>query len=161
MDTQERTLKVENYGKSYDQLQQTLSNCPREMWNFKPGPGGWSIVEVVVHLADIEANNYVRYRTVATTSNPSILGVDADTWANKFEYQEQSPDEALELFRLLRSSNSKLLKSLPQPNWTNKMNHSERGELTLEQLFEVQSNHLNAHINQIKEIYESWKQHNG
>ena len=157
MNGEERAQKIEDYGNSYDQLRQILTDCPREMWQFKPGADSWSVQEVLVHLTDIEANNYVRYRTVATKPGQIILGVDADTWAGAFDYQKQDVDECLELFRLLRASNARLLKSLPDSAWSNPMQHTERGEITLEQLFELQTNHLNNHLNQIHTILSDWK----
>ena len=44
-----------------------LTQFPREMRQWKPAPDQWSIHEVIVHLADSEANGYARCREEGAT----------------------------------------------------------------------------------------------
>ena len=39
-----------------------VAETPREMWQFRPAPGAWSVHEIIVHLADSELNAYARVR---------------------------------------------------------------------------------------------------
>lgn len=56
----ERHSKIIAYGQAYELLSAALKQFPREMWQYKPGPERWSIHEIMVHLADSEANSYIR-----------------------------------------------------------------------------------------------------
>lgn len=161
MSQETRQQELETFVQGTQQMQQLLSQYPAEIWNYKPTPDAWSITEVILHLTDLEANNYVRYRNVAIAPGSTVVGVDPDVWAAHLKYQKQNPQQALELFKLLRESNYNFLKSLPEDTWSNPFNHTERGPMVLEDLFKLQVNHVNTHIGQLREIYESWNAQNG
>lgn len=152
-----RQRKLRDYQLAADELQAVVQALPKETIAFKPASGDWSVQEVIVHLADIEANNYVRFRAVAVHPGALVQGVDADEWANALHYERQDVELGLELFRLLRRANYELLASLPNGVWMHPMEHSERGRITLEQLFDAGSQHVAAHIRQIEEIVRVWR----
>jgi uncharacterized damage-inducible protein DinB len=57
MNSKERHSKIAAYGAAHDLLMGALKQFPKEMWQYKPGPERWSIHEIIVHLADSEANS--------------------------------------------------------------------------------------------------------
>ena len=57
-----RIQKIESYGNAYEALVAAVGKFPREIWQFRDEHGCWSIHEHVVHIADSEANSYVRCR---------------------------------------------------------------------------------------------------
>jgi len=71
-------------------------------------------------------------------------------WNGALDYPGRSTDEALELFRLLRRSSYRLLSQLPEKTWSNWVQHSERGKVTLEDLAAVAENHVTEHLKQIE-----------
>ena len=62
---------------------------PEKMWQYKPGPAEWSIHEVLVHLADSEANLYVRARRFIAEPGSKVLSFDNDLWAKALDYHKQ------------------------------------------------------------------------
>jgi hypothetical protein len=58
----ERLQKIESYGAAYDKLIAALPQFPRAMWQYRATPDGWTIHEIIVHIADSEANSYARCR---------------------------------------------------------------------------------------------------
>jgi len=44
-------------------------------------PGGWTVRQVVHHLADSHINSYVRFRLALTEDQPAVKGYDQKTWA--------------------------------------------------------------------------------
>ncbi|MCL5946394.1 MAG: DinB family protein [Chloroflexi bacterium] len=154
---EDRRQKLEAYSLAADEFAAAVATVPQEALPFKPKPESWSVQEVITHLADIEANNYVRFRTVAVRPGALVQGVDADEWANALRYERQNAGLSLDLFRLLRRANYELLICLPDDVWTHPMEHSERGRITLEQLFDGGSRHIAAHIRQIEEIVAAWR----
>ena len=67
----------------------------------------------------------------------------------------------MELFKLLRSTSYALLVRLPETAWTNTVQHSENGVMTLEDWLETYENHVTAHINQILVNATLWKVNTG
>lgn len=158
MDSETRRRKLESYGKAYDRLVEALNGFPREMWTFKPSDG-WSIKEIIVHISDGEANGYIRLRKLLAEPGETIGLYDQPGWARNLRYQEQSADEALEVFKYLRRSNYNLIKAIPDEAWANNtVQHPERGTVTLDWFLETYENHIPTHIRQMEDVYAQWRQ---
>jgi hypothetical protein len=152
----ERLHKIESYGAAYEKLIAVLPRFPREMWQYRAAPDGWTIHEIIVHIADSEANSYVRCRRFIAEPGSTVLGYDEMTWARKLNYHAQSPEAALELFKFLRECSCELIKTLPEETWANTVVHSENGVMTMDDWLEVYDRHVPDHIAQMQAIYEAW-----
>jgi hypothetical protein len=156
MKSTERGYLLESYICGYDKLKETLSKMPESMWQYKPGPEEWSIHEILVHLADSEANLYVRARRFIAEPGSKVLSFDNDLWAKKLDYHKQSAEASLRLFRYLRELTYELLREQPESVWGNTVEHSEFGVMTLDQWLERAVKHVDDHVKQIKEVFEAW-----
>ena len=157
MTTQERTRLIESYGQAYHLLTEAIKQLPPEMWHFKPAPNRWSVHEIVVHIADSEANSYIRARRGIAEPGSPILGYDQDGWSAALQYAEQSLDEYLELFRWLRHTTYQLIRNLPEASWSNTYVHSENGPTTLEEWLIIYERHIPGHIHQMQQNYDAWQ----
>lgn len=157
MTREERTQRIESYGRAPSQLTQALRQFPKEMWHFKPSPERWSIHEIVVHIADSEANGFVRCRRFIAEPGKPIMPYDQELWAKSLRYSEQSTEDALELFKWLRLTSYKLIRTLREPVWSNTVHHPERGTMTLVDWLQIYEAHVPAHIGQMRKNYEEWK----
>ena len=113
MDKRERIEKLELYGRGYDLLLEALKDIPREMWKFKPEAKGWSVHEVLVHLADSESNAALRARKLIVEPGGTLMGYDQDQWTVDLDYHDQSYEDSLEIVRLVRRTTYELLKKQP------------------------------------------------
>ena len=95
------------------------------MWDFRAEPGCWSIREHVVHITDSEVNSYVRCRRFIAEPGQPLMAYDENIWASALDYSSRNTDDALELFRLLRSQTHAIVKSLPESAWANTCYHPE------------------------------------
>ena len=68
-----RIQKIESYGNAYEALVAAVGKFPREMWQFRDEHGCWSIHEHVVHIADSEANSYIRCRRLIAEPGLSLM----------------------------------------------------------------------------------------
>jgi len=157
---EERLERIESFGAAYKRMVKTLGTLPREMWAYKPFPSEWSVREIIIHLADAEANGYVRFRRFIAEPGSKVMAYDQDIWAKKLNYKNQDVEEPLQLFKYLRSTTYSILKGLPDEVWTNTVEHSENGIMTLEDWLEIYDNHATAHIAQMKHNLKLWKKAN-
>ena len=157
LSSEERQEKIESFGAAYGRIEKTLGTLPGEMWSYKPSPSEWSVHEIVIHLADAEANGYVRFRRFVAEPGSKVMAYDQDTWAKKLDYKNQDIEESLQLFKYLRSTTYSILKNLPDEVWVNTVEHSENGIMTLEDWLEIYDNHPRAHIAQMKHNLKLWK----
>lgn len=152
--------KVESYGRAYQQLEDALGEIPQSMWKFKPSSKEWSIHEIIIHLADMEANAYVRLLKALAEPGGTIMPLDQNAWTENLFYDEQDSKTALEVFKWLRIKTYNTLKMLPQQRWDNYMNHPESGTVTLMDWLDNYEDHGRVHVAQIKRIHNQWEKNN-
>jgi len=156
----QRKQKIESYGQAYALLVDALPRFPREMWQFRPAPGEWSIHEIVVHIADSEASSFFRCRRFLAEPGSIVPGYDEALWARKLNYHAQSMDDALELFKWLRGNTHALIKDLTETAWANTVTHSESGVITMDDWLDTYERHIPDHINQMQANFEVWRERN-
>ncbi|MGA9808419.1 MAG: DinB family protein [Candidatus Sulfotelmatobacter sp.] len=115
----------------------------------RPAPDKWSIVEILAHLGEDELSSSWRYRQMIEHDGVTLYGFDQELWARLGNYAMWNASEALELFRLLREANLRMLHTLSPEQWERSGSHVERGTLTVREL----ARHMAAHdINHTKQI---------
>jgi len=154
----QRVQKIESYGAAYPILRNALYLLPQEMWQYRPAPERWTIHEIVVHIADSEANSYIRCRRLIAEPGSTVLGYDELRWAKELDYHAQSPEDALKLFRWLRRKSYTLIRSLPESVWTHTVEHSESGTMTMDEWLVTYERHIPDHIAQMQVNFNAWKQ---
>lgn len=157
MTPEERRTQIESYGRAHDMLVAALRRYPREMWQFRPSPRDWSIHEIVVHIADSEANSFVRCRRFIAEPGSTVMGYDQDQWAVALNYHGQSVEDALELFKWLRLTSYKLIKDLPDVAWSSTIEHSENGTMRMDDWLVTYERHIPEHIAQMDGNYAAWQ----
>jgi hypothetical protein len=127
------------------------------MWTYRPDELDWTIHEILIHLADSEANGYLRCRRLIAEPGSDILGYDEAEWARRLNYHAQNPDDALALFRLMRRMTYELIRDLPESAWANTVVHSDTGRMSFDEWLEIYERHVPVHIAQMRAVYETWR----
>ena len=115
-------------------------------------PGKWSIMQVIQHLADSEVVYRYRMRKILAQPTPEIQGYDQDLWATNLNYNEMDLREALEIIRVLRAANLKMLRGLNETQLERYGLHSERGPESIRKILQMIAAHDILHLNQIRRI---------
>jgi DinB family protein len=152
----ERSKLIESYGNAYNELMDGLKKYPKEMWGFKPSEG-WSIHEILCHIADSEANSYVRCRRFIAEPGSGVYGYDTDKWSAALNYTGQDVNEMIDLFRSLRRNSYLVIRNLPETVWANTVDHSESGAMTFDRWLDIYEAHVRDHLKQIDEVYREWQ----
>ena len=153
-----RARKIASYGGAYERLVAGLGAFPPEMWDFRDEHGCWSIREHLIHIADSEANSYIRCRRLIAEPGQPLMAYDENGWAEALGYAEGSAEDALELFRALRGQSYALIRSLPESVWGNTCYHPENGDMTLDDWLLVYEAHIPEHLSFMRENYDAWLQ---
>ena len=94
--------------------------------NWKYRPSGWSIRQVVHHMADSHMNAYIRHKLTMTEDCPTILPYNEKLWAEMPDVQYVSIKEGCLLLRLLHQRWSFYLSSLPYDSLSKSYLHPEK-----------------------------------
>lgn len=118
----------------------------------RPASGKWSVTEIIAHLAEDELVTSWRYRQMLEHPGCSLAGFDQDKWAAWGRYDEWSPQDALEMFTLLRNANLRMLRALNSEEWVRFGEHAERGRITVRSLAVHMAGHDRNHLEQIRSL---------
>lgn len=115
-------------------------------------PGGWTVRQVVHHVADSHMNAYVRTRLALTEENPPVKPYDEAKWAELPDAKTLPIEGSLAIIAALHERWVHLLRSLPAQQLSRTMNHPEHGALSLDALLEIYAWHGPHHTAHISEL---------
>ena len=153
----EREDRIERYARGPARLKAALDRVPEEARKWRPGPGKWSVHEVVCHCADSELNAAARVRYLLAEKDPVIVGYDQEEWARRLDYHAHPLDTALLTVEAVRANTVALLRRLPADAWTREGRHTESGRYGVDDWLESYAKHLEGHSGQIDRNFEAWK----
>jgi len=146
----------------------TLAELPEQLRNAVDGlsfaqlstpyrEGGWTLRQVVHHVADSHMNALIRVKLALTEDWPTIKPYDEKAWASLHDVA--APVEwSLELIESLHARWVMLLQSLTEAQWQRGYDHPESGKMTVEMatlLYAWHSRHHVAHITHLR-AKEGW-----
>lgn len=121
---------------------------------YKPSTGAWSILEILCHLADEEERDF-KPRLERTLCGEPWNPIDPEGWARRFDYNAQSPAEALARFSTQRELSIAWLKSVVNPDWEAAHVHHKLGTIHAGTVYASWVAHDALHLRQIaKRLYE-------
>jgi uncharacterized damage-inducible protein DinB len=132
-------------------LRAAVRGMSREQLTARPVAGKWSTLEVVCHLADFDPILADRMKRVIAEDRPQLLGADEKRFAAALAYHQRDVEEELALIERTRSQMGRILRTLPEEALQRVGVHNERGELSLERLLTIATNHLPHHVRFIAE----------
>lgn len=116
--------------------------------------GGWTVRQLVHHLADSHMNAYVRFKLALTEDEPTIKTYEQDRWAETVDSRTASAEISLALLDGLHHRWAILLRSMRAEDFARKFNHPEWGPMTLERLLGLYAwhgRHHTAHLTALRE----------
>lgn len=123
-------------------------------------PGGWTVKQLIHHLADSHVNAYTRFKLGLTEENPTIKPYDQDAWAKLSDAEQLPINISLTLLHSLHLRWYQTLFPLSGSQWERTIFHPERkGTLTLWDMLKSyawHSRHHTAHITRLRERME-WR----
>jgi len=110
--------------------------------------GGWTVRQVVHHLADSHAISYTRFKLALTEDTPVIKPYDEAAWANLPD-SRLPVDVSIAMVAAVHARLVALLESLTELQFEKVFIHPERGPVTLGKnlaMYDWHSRHHSAHI---------------
>jgi uncharacterized damage-inducible protein DinB len=114
--------------------------------------GGWTVRQVVHHLADSHLNAYIRFRLALTEDEPTVKPYDQALWANLEDARTAPVDPSLSLLESLHYRWVLLLKSMKAADFSRAFDHPERGRMTLDQNLAEYAWHGRHHVGHINSV---------
>jgi hypothetical protein len=142
---------IEAYVAGGPQLRQAVAGLSHEDLTARPGPGQWSILEVILHLADSDCISIDRMKRMLTEDNPSLLYADETAYVDRLCSHDQSLEDALTLFEVGRRQFARVLRKLPDEAFERHGTHNRRGRVTVGGMVKDYVEHVDHHLKYVLE----------
>ena len=116
--------------------------------------GGWTVRQLVHHVADSHLNAYTRFRLALTEENPTIKPYAEAAWAELADGRAMPVSVSLDLLDALHERLVHLLRATPAESVARTLNHPENGPMTLDSMLTVYAwhgRHHTAHVSGLRE----------
>jgi len=123
-----------------------IAGLTRDELRAKPGPGAWSIEELVLHLMDSDLIASDRMKRIIAEENPTLIGYDENAFVAKLHYRADPTPVAAQLFELNRRLFADVLKGLPDEVFSRHGTHNEAGLVTLGEMVDKYVEHARHHM---------------
>jgi hypothetical protein len=137
-------------------LEASIGNLDEAQLQTPYRDGGWTVHQVVHHVADSHINAYIRFKLGMTEDNPTIKPYEEKDWANLADVQQLPVNISITLLYALHERWIVFLKSIPDDAWeTRSVVHPEYGRVMslwyLLGMYAWHSRHHVAHITALRE----------
>jgi uncharacterized damage-inducible protein DinB len=114
-------------------------------------PGGWTVRQVVHHIADSHLNAFVRFKLALTEIQPTIKPYLEEAWAELPDSQRVDPRVSVQLIESLHHRWTVLLEGMNPSDFQKTLFHPERGRsITLWEMLALYAWHGAHHIGHIR-----------
>jgi len=140
------------------QLRLALTGLSEEQLDTPYRPGGWTVRQVVHHLADSHMNAYIRFKLGLTEAAPLIKTYDEKRWAEMPDARTGDVATSLALLDSLHRRWVRCLESLDAQAFRSTLRHPDLGLVSLDRMLGLYAWHGRHHVAHITSLRErmSW-----
>jgi uncharacterized damage-inducible protein DinB len=152
-----RAANMEALRQAPDKLRAAVSGLSDAQLDTPYREGGWTVRQVVHHLADSHANAFIRVKLALTEDWPTVKPYDEAAWAKLADSREPI-DGSMNIFSALHVRWLALLDSMSEADFQKGFIHPVLGRQTLETsvaLYAWHARHHTAHITSLR-AREGW-----
>lgn len=150
-----RRIWMDNIKKLPARLQDAVADLSNEQLATPYRPEGWTIHQVVHHVADSHMNSFIRFKLALTENEPAIRPYEETLWAETTDVSDVPISASLSIIEGLHSRWTALLESMSPEQYDRTFYHPGlQKSLTLGEclrLYSWHSLHHTAHITSLRE----------
>jgi hypothetical protein len=117
-------------------------------------PGGWTVRQLVHHIADSHMNAFTRFKLALTETEPTIKTYEESLWAELADTRTPPIEPSLAIVENLHKRWVILLRSLKAAEWPRTFRHPEWGVATVDFLLAQYAWHGRHHVAHITSLRE-------
>ena len=132
------------------EIKKTVEGFTTQQLDTRYRDGGWTVRQVLHHLADSHMNAYIRFKWTLTEETPLIKAYDEKAWAETPE-TKLDPDISIQLLGALHKKWTSLMKELDAASLGKKFIHPDtKRETPLDRMIATYAWHGQHHLGHIR-----------
>ena len=108
--------------------------------------GGWTVRQLVHHLADSHAHALIRLKLALTEDEPTIKPYDQDAWVLLADVRDVSPLVSVALLAATHERMTAVLRAMKPEEFSRAFMHPENGRMTIDDLGGMYAWHGAHHV---------------
>lgn len=133
-------------------LRATVAGLTAAQLNTPYREGGWTLRQVVHHLADSHMNSYIRFKLALTEIEPTIKPYDESAWSELTDARTARIELSQELLESVTERWVMVLRAMSAADFERVFIHPETGRMTLTKALALYAWHGKHHIAQIASL---------
>ena len=139
-------------------LEAAISNLDEAQLHTPYREGGWTVHQLVHHVADSHMNAYLRFKLTLTENNPTLVVYDENIWAVLHDVKTTPVNVSITLLHALHIRWYEAFKDLQDADWNKTAYHPARKkDLSLWFLLQLYAWHSRHHVAQINYLRDKMK----
>ena len=156
--------KIENIDDNLrSQFLKTIEELPKKLRDAVEGlseeqletqyrPEGWTVKQVVHHVADSHANSLIRFKLALTEEVPPIKPYMEDRWAELADSKHAPVELSLNQIDSIHGRWCLILQAMSAEDFNRNLFHPEHGEVSLNYMLSLYDWHCRHHLAHITEL---------
>ncbi len=133
-------------------LHRVIEEISKEKLDSSYRPGGWTLRQVIHHIADSHMNSYIRFKLALTEDCPTIKPFDEEKWAELDDAAHMPVEVSIQLIEALHQRWVWLLRSLDSAQLDARFHHPVNGDVSLRTAVALYAWHGNHHLAHIRSV---------
>ncbi len=142
----ERSAAIQQIAETPSRMRAAVSGLSTEQLDTPYREGGWTVRQVVHHLPDSHVNWYIRLKLALTEEEPLIKPFDETRWAELPDSRDTPVETSLSLLDSVHGRWVVLLRAMRPEEFARRMNHPERGLISLDWALHASAWHGAHHV---------------
>lgn len=155
---EQRQTRIEELAMTAARLRQAIEGLSDGQLDTPYRPGGWTVRQVVHHVADASMNGFIRLKLTLTEQEPLVKTFEENDWVNLMDSNRLPVEPSLQMLEGIHERMVALLRSLPSESFSLAFQHPASGLNTLDRLiayFAWHGKQHAAHITSLRQR-EDW-----
>lgn len=127
-------------------LAAVVSGLSDASWALPYRPNGWTVRQLVHHVADSHVNMFTRLKLALSEHEPTIRPYEQDAWVQQADVAAVSPMVSIALLAAVHERMVALFRLLTPQQFERGLVHPESGRMTIEQLLALYAWHGDHHV---------------
>ncbi|MBT8189594.1 MAG: putative metal-dependent hydrolase [Bacteroidia bacterium] len=137
------------------QLNEILSKLSTKQIDTPYREGGWTVRQLIHHIADSHMNSFIRFKLALTENNPVIKPYKQDDWVQMKESMEMPYEVSLKIIEGVHARLVKTIKDMSAEDFNRTLRHPEwKRDLTLDLMLALYGWHSRHHFAHITSLVE-------
>lgn len=150
----ERTELIDTIAQTPSAMRAAIQGLDDAQLGTRYRPDGWTVRQVVHHLADSSLNGYVRFRWTLTEDNPTLKGYEQRDWADLADASTHPLEPSLVMLDGIHERLTSLLNQLDLKDYARPCVHPEAGARDVDWLIQLYGWHGAHHVAHIRGLRE-------